>query len=232
MVLIKNKFLLGTVLLIAVIGMGLYFWQSRNIASPDLQSDAVIIDQATNALRVVVNSANDISGITSGAIFTFEVADTNGHFANFGLVRYVNEVKTDPADEKHAVTFSETGEGPSGNAEVDRATNQVISMHRRIANFGGELPENEIEQRARHFLETVYPNFKTVEPTLTLAKNMKGARLNNGNYFYRWDDLNYKNSLPEGVHPDIDPFVQVGITASGFIFSYDNTVDLYRNTDL
>jgi tryptophan-rich sensory protein len=187
---------------------------------------------ATDALKAVVNAANEVSGITSGAVFTFELADADGHFSNFGLVRYANEVKADPVVPEHAVTFREIGEGSSGNAEVDSVSNQVISMHRRVADFGGELSAGEIEQRARQFLERVYPDFKTVESTLTPAVNMKGVRLNNGNYFYRWDDLNYKNTLPKGVHADIDPFVQVGMTANGFIFSYDNTVELYRNTDL
>lgn len=186
-------------------------------------------ESAIEALRSVVAIANELSGIKSGAVFNFEIADTDGHFANFGLVRYVNEVKADPVVEEHAVTFRETGKGSTGNAEVDSVTNQVVSMHRRTVDFGGELSVTEIEQRARQFLERVYPDFKTVEPSLTFDSGMKGSRLNNGNYLFRWNDLNYAKTLPDGVHTDVDPFVQVGITSSGFIFSYDNTVNEYRN---
>lgn len=222
----------STLLLIGLVT--LYWWQRGDALSVQPQSDQqdVIRNRATNALKAVADVANEVSGITSGAVFTFEVADTDGHFANFGLVQYVNEVKADPVVEEHAVTFRETGEGSSGNAEVDSVTNQVISMHRRTVDFGGELPAAEIEQRARQFLERVYPDFKTVELSLTFDPGMKGSRLNNGNYFFRWNDLNYAKTLPDGVHTDIDPFVQVGITANGFIFSYDNTIPLYRSQGL
>jgi hypothetical protein len=227
----RHKILLAvifTVLLIVGLSI-LYWWQNSNSLQPQLDQRAVIENRATNALKAVTDVANEVSGITSGAVFTFEITDIDGHFANFGLVRYVDEVKTDPVVEEHAVNFREIGQGSAGNAEVDSVTNQVVSMHRRIVDFGGELSATEIEQRVRQFLERVYPDFKTIEPSLTIAVNMKGARLNNGNYFFRWDDLNYKNTLPTDIHADVDPFVQIGITANGFIFSYDNTIALYRS---
>jgi len=71
------------------------------------ESTQEVVSRATNSLKTVADAANEISGITSGAVFTFEVADTDGHFANFGLVRYVNEVKAEPVVEEHAVTFRE-----------------------------------------------------------------------------------------------------------------------------
>jgi len=232
----KHKILLITIVVVLlIIGLStLFLWQKRNILPTQPQSNQqnVIKNNASNALRAVVDVANEVSGITSGAVFTFEIADMDGHFANFGLLRYVNEVKADPVVEEHAIVFREIGEGSAGNAEVDSTTNQVVSMHRRVTDFGGEISATEIEQRARQFLERVYPDFKTIEPSLTVAVNMKGTRLNNGNYFFRWDDLNYKNTLPTGIHTDVDPFVQIGITANGFIFSYDNTVSLYRSQGL
>lgn len=229
----KHKILLITVFaVLLIVGLSTLFWWQKSNPSPtqpQLNQQNVIKNNANNALKTVVDVANEVSGITSGAVFTFEIADMDGHFANFGLLRYVNEVKADSVVEEHAIVFREIGEGSAGNAEVDSTTNQVVSMHRRVADFGGELSATEIEQRARQFLERVYPDFKTIEPSLTVAVNMKGARLNNGNYFFRWDDLNYKNTLPSGIQTDVDPFVQIGINANGFIFSYDNTIDLYRS---
>jgi len=109
----------------------------------------------------------------------------------------------------------------------------VISLHRAVPEFvGGEYPMDEIERIAKAFLEKIYPDFKNIESTLTPDQNMKGARLNNGNYFFRWDDVAYKDTLPEGVQVEVDPFIQIGITASGFIFSYDNTVALSRQQNL
>lgn len=204
---------------------------NRGIPAPAV-SQQEVIDKATASLKSVIDIANDVSGIKSGAVFTFELADPNGHFANFGLVKYVNEVKADPVVKERAVVFRESGQGHTGNAEVDSVSNQVVSMHRRAVDFGGELTASEIEQRARLFLERVYSNFKTIEPTLTVVRNMKGAQLNNGNYFFRWDDPNFKDTLPADVHTDVDPFIQVGISPSGFIFSYDNTIDIYRNAML
>lgn len=205
---------------------------NRDIPAQTGVNQQEIVSLATDSLKAVTDIANEVSGITSGAVFTFELADTNGHFANFGLVRYVNEVKADPVVEEHAITFREIGEGSAGNAEVDSATGQVVSMHRIAVDFGGELSADMIEQRARQFLARVYPEFTAIESSLTFTPNMKGARLNNGNYFFRWEDRDYKNTLPADVHTDIDPFVAVGITSGGFIFSYDNTVDLYRNAKL
>lgn len=205
---------------------------NRDMPAQIQVSEQEAVSRATDSLKAVADAANEISGITSGAVFTFEVANTDGHFANFGLVRYVNEVKADPIVEEHAITFREIGEGSTGNAEVDRATGQVISMHRRTVSFGGELPADMIEQQARQFLTKVYPEFTAIESSLVFTPSMKGARLNNGNYFFRWEDRGYKNTLPKGIHTDIDPFIAVGITSGGFIFSYDNTIDLYHNAKL
>ncbi|MDZ4209886.1 MAG: hypothetical protein U1C56_01765, partial [Candidatus Curtissbacteria bacterium] len=214
----KNKKVLLTLFTaLLVVGMVALYWRQRGDAltvQPRSDQQDAIKNRATNALKIVADAANEVSGITSGAVFTFEVADTDGHFANFGLVRYANEVKADSVAEEHAVIFRETGEGSSGNAEIDSVTNQVISMHRRTVDFGSELPAGEIEKKARQFLERVYPDFKTIESTLVFDANVKGSRLNNGNCFFRWNDLNYKNTLPDGVHADVDPFVQVSITAS------------------
>ncbi len=205
---------------------------NRAVPAQSEVSQQAVVDKAITALKSLVDVANDVSGIKSGAVFTFELADPNGHFANFGLVRYVDEVKADPVVDERAIVFRETGEGATGNAEVDGSTGRVVSMHRRSVDFGGTLSNTDLEQRARQFLDQVYPEFKTIEPSLTFDSSTKNSKSGTGNHFFRWNDLNYKNTLPAGVHTDVDPFVAVGINSSGFIFSYDNTADLYRNAGL
>ena len=225
----KNKIFLATstvVLLVAGLVI-LYTWQKDSAVPLQSSSDQVVVENATNALKGVVELANQLSGVDS--IFAYEVTDEDGRFANFGIVRYHDDVRADSVVEEHAVTFQETGDGATGHAEVDRNTNQVVSMHRKSLNSGKELPAGDIEKIARQFLERAYPDFKAIEPTLTFNPGMKGSRLNNGNYFFRWNDLAYKQTLPDGVNVELDPFVQVGITASGFIFSYENTIPLYRS---
>lgn len=226
----KNKKILVAIFAVLVVaGLTTLFWSQKSGTLPvQTESNQQYVTRATNALKDVADTANEVSGITSGAVFTFEVADVDGHFANFGLLRYSDEVRGDSVIEEHAVVFREIGEGATGNAEVDRESNQVVSMHRKAVNFGGEIPADMIEQKVRQFLERVYPDFKTLEPSLAFDPGMKGTRLNNGNYYFRWNDLAYKQTLPEGVQTELDPFIQVGITSSGFIFSYDNTIGLSR----
>ena len=108
----KYKILLAIIFVgLLIIGLSiLYWWQNSNALQPQPDQQAVIENRATNALKAVTDVANEVSGITSGAVFTFEIADIDGHFANFGLVRYVDEVKTDPVVEEHAVNFREIGQ--------------------------------------------------------------------------------------------------------------------------
>jgi hypothetical protein len=85
--------------------------------------------------------------------------------------------------------------------------------------------------RARQLVERVEPNFAQLEPALIFDPNSK-TNPSGSNYFFRWNDLNYRKGLPAGVEIDLDPFIQVGITQGGFIFSYDNTVSNYRQVKL
>lgn len=216
---------------IAFIGVGIYWWQRGDAlpVQPPQDRESIVRNNATQALKAVADAANEISDITSGAVFTFEVADVDGRFANFGIVKYIDEVRGEPIVEEHAVTFREIGEGVSGSAEVDRDTHQVISMHRRVPDFtvGGDvLPADEIEARARKFVEQVEPNFSRFEPMLEFGSGSKDGK-KGANRFFRWDDKTF--ALPERLEADIAPFIQVGITENGFIFGYDNTVSLYRS---
>lgn len=219
----KNKFIIWVILIIFLAGSGIYFWQNKE--SVPVRSETAITKEASESLMNVLNVANEISGITSGAIFNFEVTSTDGRFANFGVLRYRDEVRGDTVIEEHAILFKEVG--GSGNAEVERGTKKVVSFRRQVPDFvTGGYPSQEIESRVRSFLSRAYPEFQNMESSLTFSPGMKGTRLNNGNYFFRWDDTSYK--VPEGLSMDVTPNIQVGNTASGFIFAYENTVQLYR----
>lgn len=182
--------------------------------------------QATEALKAVADAANELSGITSGAVFNFAIDNLDGRSANFGIVQYVNEVKGERIVEEHIVTFREVGTPTSNTAEVDRETNKVIAMHRSVpdfANSGDPLPIQELENRARQFAARVgaFDSVLVKEGT-EFTTNSKGD-----NYFLRWNDKRF--AVPSGLNMDIPPFIQVGINSRGFIFSYDNTYQLYHN---
>lgn len=185
-----------------------------------------------NALRSFVTAANESSGIQSGSVFGYSLA-SYGNPANFSIQQCRDEVRCDVINPISVAKFQQPNHPSPDYAEVETKTNTVISLHRAVPEFvGGEYPADEVEQIARAFLVQVYPDFNTIESSLTPGQNMKGSRLNNGNYFFRWDDTAYKDTLPDGVQVELDPFIQVGITASGFIFSYDNTVALSHLQDL
>jgi len=155
--------------------------------------------------------------------------DGYGNPINFSVQRCRDEVRCDVVDPKPVAKFQQPNQPSPDTAEVDPMTDAVISLHRAVPEFaGGEYPVAEIERIARVFLNQVYPEFKTIEPTLTFDPGMKGNRLNNGNYFFRWN--HEKIELPDGLTVEVTPFVQVGITAGGFIFGYDNTIPLYQNS--
>jgi hypothetical protein len=223
----KNKKALfitcGAILLVGVAVLSVIYMDEKKGPPGQIPAEVAQADY----LRTFVDAANDVSGIESGAAFDYSFVEY-GNSANFGILRCLDEVRCDHAVGKQVAKFQQPNQPSPDSAEVDAETNQIVSLHRAVPGFlGDEYPEEEIESRAREFLNRVYPNFSTIESTLTFNPGMKGVRLNNGNYFYRWDDESYV--LPDGLSTDVPPFIQVGITASGFIFGYDNTIDLYRS---
>lgn len=213
---------------IAVLVVGGYYLfghkapNSGDMAQKEGAVSQTDLSQATAALK----SAVEVAG---GAPYDFNVQPTYGHFANFGIVKNVNEVKSVGLVDETAIIFR--GSTDNDYAEVEPKTNQVVSFHRSTDpnSTAPAKSEAEIEAAVRAFLAKIYPNFAQIESTLTFSPSMKGVRLNNSNYFYDWEDNNYQKQLPGGVEAERAPFIQVGITASGQIFSYNNTVDLYRN---
>jgi|CXWL01.1.fsa_nt_gi hypothetical protein len=202
--------------------------RSNDLAPVEGSVSHAELDKAADSLKSAIDTANRLSG-TSGASFDFQAQTTYGHYANFGVVQNVNEVKSVGLVDEMAIVFS--GKSNDDHAEVDPKNGQVIAFHRSVdySSTAAEKTQVQIEAEARAFLSEIYPAFTQIEPTLTFSPGMKGVRLNNGNYFFSWDDLNYQKQLPNGVETERAPFIQVGITASGYIFNYNNTVDLYRS---
>lgn len=220
----------GVIALVAIviIAVGGYYAFVRNTAPSGNQTPVegsvsqADLSQATASLKSAIDAAG-------GASFDFQAQPTYGHYANFGIVQNVNEVKSVGLVDEMAIKF--TGKTDNEYAEVDPTTSQVVSFHREVDynSTASEKSQAEIEASVRAFLGKVYPNFAQIEPTLTFNPGMKGVRLNNGNYFFSWEDSNYQKQLPQGVQTDRAPFIQVGITSNGYIFSYNNTVDIYHN---
>lgn len=185
-------------------------------------------EQEIASLRSFVNAANEASGIQSGAVFNYSLV-SYGNPANFSIQRCRDEVRCDVVSPTPVAKFQQPNQPSPDIAEVDTTTDTVVSLHRAVPEFaGGEYPADDIERIARAFLDRVYPEFKTIEPTLTFDPGMKGARLNNGNYFFRWN--HEKLELPDGLTAEVTPFIQISIAAGGFIFGYDNTIPLYQNS--
>ncbi|MEX2405466.1 MAG: hypothetical protein WD579_02575 [Candidatus Paceibacterota bacterium] len=228
----NKKYLIGTiVLVVAAILIFSVDWGDLRIKKEireTVEQSEIIKANATEVLKSVADVANELSGITSGAIFNFEVTDIDGPSANFGIVQYVNDVKGERIVEEHVVVFRETGTRISNSAEVDIATNRVVAMYRSVPEFaqtGDVLPINTLQETARQFVKRVYPEFS--ESTLEFEPGSKSAPGVATSHFFRWNDKQF--AVPDGLDMDIPPFIQVGINARGFIFSYDNTVGLYHN---
>jgi len=211
-----------------VVLLGIVIFAFNRTAGPMIQPTTDQSEQQMASLRSFVNAANEASGIQSGAVFSYSLV-SYGNPVNFSIQRCLDEVRCDVVVPTPVAKFQQPSQPSPDTAEIDSKTNTVISLHRAMPEFdGGEYSSAEVERIARAFLERVYPEFKTLEPTLTFEPGMKGTRLNNGNYFFRWDYE--KIQLPDGLTFELTPFIQVSITAGGFIFGYDNTIPLYQNS--
>lgn len=196
--------------------------------------------KATQALRFLVDSANNADKLISvhGSPrpipqFNFEIVSPDGKFANFGILRYVDDVRADSVIEEHAIIFQEGGAGENNLAEVDRDTGRVVSMHRKIQYSDYQSTKEELEKIVRQFLkETGNDPDKLVSEFGSAIESSANIKEDNndfkwGNWFFRWEEKGF--ALPKGVEMELPPFMQVGITSGGFIFSYDNTIQLYHN---
>ncbi|MFA6385966.1 MAG: hypothetical protein WCW29_04450 [Candidatus Paceibacterota bacterium] len=222
----KNTLLIGGVIVVLV-GAGLYAY--KGVSETKSLGGQIPAEQGQiESLQSFINTANVASGITSGAVFNYK-PNGYGNPANFTVTRCVDEVRCDIAIRLEVARFQQSNSPSEDLAEVDILTNKVVSLHRAVPSYvtRDDISQAEIESIAREFISIVYPEFSSVESSLAYDPGMKRGRLNNGNYFFRWNDMSYK--LPEGLSMDIPPFIQVGITSSGFIFGYDNTIQIARN---
>lgn len=224
----QGKFIVfgGLAVILLVAGIYFYYIANRGTDHPGPASEELIKQNAADTLKHVVDVANELSGITSGAVFNFEIDAVDGRSANFGMYRLDSEVGGESLVEEHFVTFR----NQNYTSEVAQSGG-VVAMHRPVPEFavgsGRTFPVEELEARARQFVERIYPEFASIESKLEYDPGSKSAPGVATNHFFRWNDKNYRKTLPSGVEIDLDPFIQVGITASGFIFSYNNTVPLY-----
>lgn len=225
----EGKIIVFGGLAIIFIAAGIYFYYSANrgpIDPPRPANEELIKQNAADTLKYVVDVANEVSGIATGAVFNFEVVDMNGRSGNFGIYRLNSEAGGESLAEERFVIFR----NQNYTSEVAQGGG-VVAMHRPVPEFavgsGVILPAEELEAKARKFVERVYSEFASIESKLEYDLGSKSAPGVAENYFYRWNDKNYRETLPVGVGIDLDPFIQVGINASGFIFSYDNTIPVY-----
>ena len=211
---------------IAVLAVGGYYAFARNTASSgDLAPREGAVSQTD--LNQATASLKSAIGVAGGAQYNFSAQPTYGSYANFGIVQQVNEVKSVGLVDEMALKFR--GATDNEYAELDPKTNQVVAFHRETDYTGDTKTYAELESLVRTFLSKVYPNFVQVEPTLTFENNSKTGRPEGSNYFFTWNDMGYASQLPNGAEAERAPFIQVGITSNGYIFSYNNTIDLYRN---
>lgn len=217
---------IGAIILVAVVVGGLYLFTQN---SPDNGNQAQMREGAADQSSVDAAEASLKSAIEAagGAQYNFSAQPTYGSYANFGIVQQLDEVRSVGLVDEMAVKFS--GTTNNEHAEVNPKTNQVVSFHRETDYTGSNKTYAELESQVRAFLAEVYPDFAQVEPTLAFEDNSKTGRLEGSNYFFTWNDTGYASQLPNGVEAERAPFIQVGITSSGYIFSYNNTIDLYHD---
>jgi hypothetical protein len=80
------------------------------------------------------------------------------------------------------------------------------------------LPESELRAMAEALIRRELPEFETLRAQLTPS----GGEKSGGLHFFRWE------ARPIAGEGSMPPLAQVGITASGEVFSYINTLDYLK----
>jgi len=223
---------LAIIIAVAVIGLVWFLNPERKIDNEvrdTIERQEVGKVKAVEALYSLVAVADSVSGIKSLGASKFEVVDMNGRSANFGISQS-DGVRSEDIVEENMIIFQslpmDENFPKTYNSEVDIASNKVVSMHREPIYSGDKKSADELEKIARQFVEKVMTDFvwtrQRILSTLSSESGNKGD-----NYFFRWDDKQF--TVPNRLEMDLPPFIQVGITSSGYIFSYNNTVPLYYN---
>jgi hypothetical protein len=239
----KKLYIFGVLIIVAIVVAG---WlvvggsSGSSIASSNRETtDSAIKAQATESLIGVLDVANQLYGITKGAAFPYKPLDDYGPSGNFGIYKGVTG---ESLIEERFLLFEDIDNSPeqgtSYSAVVDSKAGKVISFSRQ-PHYGfckedetppcGARNQGELDIMVREFLGAVEPDFNELASGLPQYKVEKKTGEHGDHYFFRWEDAEFKNQLPKGTHIDNNPMIQVGITSTGFIFSYDNTVALYRD---
>lgn len=240
----KKLYVLGGLTIMAIVLIG---WlavrglsESNVVANNKAVDDSTIKAQATQSLKDTLNIANQLYGITEGAAFGYKPLNDYGTSGNFGV--YKGSTGERLIEEKF-VQFEDVNntaeQGTNYSAVVDSKTNKVVSFVRKphygfckegqSSPCGNVMDQAKLGQLVQQFLEQVEPEFKKLTSNLAQYRVEKKAGQGGDNYFFRWEDGGFKDKLPVGVEIDNSPMIQVGITSTGFIFSYDNTMSLYQD---
>jgi SH3-like domain-containing protein len=102
---------------------------------------------------------------------------------------------------------------------VDLATGQVVEVDPKAQQpdwIRPALPEAELRARAEQFILRATPGFASQQAQLAYQAGTKDGVL----YFYRWEDHQAKGWISQ------PPLAQVGVTISGRVVSYLNTLFL------
>jgi hypothetical protein len=102
---------------------------------------------------------------------------------------------------------------------VDQATGQVVEVDPKGQQpdwTSPALPETELRARAEQFILRATPDFPSRQAGLAFQAGSKDGVL----YFYRWEDHQAKGWISQ------PPLAQVGVTVSGRVVSYLNTLFL------
>ncbi len=222
--------IVGIVLVITII-LSVWFLNPERKINNEIRAmgekQEAVKAKATEALYSLVAVADSVSGIKSLGVSKFEIVEINGRSANFGISQS-DGIRSEDIMEEQMVIFQSIAANElfpeSYSSEVDITTNSVVAMHREPVYVGDKKSADELEKIARQFVEKVMPDFTWTRHRI-LSNLLSESGNKGGNYFFRWDDKQF--TVPNGLEMDLPPFIQVGITSSGYIFSYNNTIPLY-----
>ena len=109
------------------------------------------------------------------------------------------------------------------NFFVDPTSNTVVEIDARDSLLydvnrspGPELTKEELEKKAEEFVRSAVPGFASIEDSLSYEAGQKGD-----NFFFTWRVL----GNPENLF--MSPFIQLGLTSSGDLFAFYNTVTIH-----
>ena len=114
-------------------------------------------------------------------------------------------------------------------ALVDTTAGTVVVLRREPRHSQEKKSEAELEKTARSFLKAVGADPGRIIEEFGSAIEFTSRHADSLHYF-TWTDSQF--SLPEGLATNKRLVTEVGITSSGYIFSYDNTMRFFHSLSL